>query len=183
MSQTEWRSASRGLCAAGLAHVGAGSFSEGDELLHVRAHLVGDADDHLKVGADAGAVTGFVDELEVTVAVGDGAGLLVEVGGGEDDVGKGGGLGEEHVVDDDEGVLERGGVDAVAADGVGADDVEGGELTFTGGFKDLEEVEAGGGGGVVLGEGGVAGERGVAGGRSRVAGPCRLRRGSWRSRR
>ena len=92
------------------------------------AHLVGDADDHLEVGADAGAVGGLVDLLEVAVAVGDGAGFLVEVGGGEDDVGERGGLGEEHVLHDDEGVLERGGVDAVAGDGVGADDVERGEI-------------------------------------------------------
>ena len=54
----------------------------------LRAHLVGDADDHLEVGADAGAVAGFFDLLEVAVAVGDGAGFLVQVGGGKDDVGE-----------------------------------------------------------------------------------------------
>ena len=51
-----------GLRAAGLAHVGAGPavrLAEGDELANVRAHLVGDADDHLEVGADAGAVGGL----------------------------------------------------------------------------------------------------------------------------
>ena len=77
-----------GLRAAGLAHVGAEAFAEGDERFEVVAHLVGDADDHLEVGADAGAVGGLLDELEVAVAVGDGAGFFVEVGGGEDDVGE-----------------------------------------------------------------------------------------------
>ncbi len=48
---------------------------------------------------------GLVDQLEVAVAVGDGAGLLVEVRGGKDDVGERGGLGEEHLLHDDEGVL------------------------------------------------------------------------------
>ncbi len=77
-----------GLRAAGLAHVGAETFAEGNERLDVGAHLVGDADDHLEVGADTGAVTGLVDQLEIAVAVGDGAGLLVEVGGRKDDVGE-----------------------------------------------------------------------------------------------
>jgi len=59
---------------------------------------------------------------------------------GQDDVGEGGGLGEEHLLDHYEGVLERGRIDAVAADGVGADDVEGGELAFAGGLEDLQHV-------------------------------------------
>ena len=143
MSQTAWRSASPD-CAPRVWPMSARSaFAEGDERAHVGAHLVGDADDHLEVGADAGAVAGLVDQLQVAVAVGDGAGLLVEVGGGKDDVGERGGLGEEHVLHDDEGVLERGGVDAVARDGVRADDVEGGELAFAGGVEHLEHVEAG----------------------------------------
>ena len=141
-----------GLRASGLAHVGADAFAEGNELCDVCAHPVGDADDHLEVGADAGAVAGFVDLLEVAVAVGHGAGLLVEVGGGEDDVGECGGLGEEHVLHDEECVLQRGGIDAVAGDGVGADDVERGEFAAAGRFEDLEHVEAGRGGSVVLGE-------------------------------
>ena len=133
-----------GLRAAGLAHVGAEApLPKGTSCLNVRAHLVGEADDHLEVGADAGAVCGLRDQLEVAVAVGDGAGLFVEVRGGKDDVGEGGGLGEEHVLNDDEGVLERGGVDAVAGDGVRADDVEGGEFASAGGLEDLEHVETG----------------------------------------
>ena len=132
-----------GLRAAGLAHVGAEAFAEGDECLHIRAHLVGDADDHLEVGADAGAVARLVDQLEVAVAVGDGAGFFVEVRGGKDDVGKRRGLGEEHLLHDDEGVLEGCWVDAVAGDRVGADDVESGEFAAAGGFEDLEHVEAG----------------------------------------
>ena len=76
-----------GLCATGLAHVGANAFAEGHECANVRAHLVGDADDHLEVSADAGAVAGLVDELKVAVAVRDGAGFLVEIRGGKDDVG------------------------------------------------------------------------------------------------
>ncbi len=152
-----------GLRAAGLAHVGAGAFAEGDEGVHVGAHLVGDADDHLEVGADAGAVSGFVDQLEVAVAVGDGAGLFVEVRGGKDDVGVVRGLGEEHLLYDDEGVLEDGRIDTVAGDRVGADDVEGGEFAPAGRFEDLKHVEAGVGGGVVLAEGGGAGDGSVAG--------------------
>ncbi len=54
----------------------------------------------------------------------------------------GGGLGEEHLLHDDEGVLEGGGVDAVACDWIRADDVERGELTATGGVEDLEQIEA-----------------------------------------
>ena len=94
--------------------------------------LVGDADDHLEVGADAGAVGGLLDELQIAVGVGDGAGLLVEIGGGKNDVGERGGLGEEHVLHDDEGVLEGRGVDAVARDRIRADDVEGGEIALAG---------------------------------------------------
>ena len=50
-----------GLSAAGLAHVSKltscpCALAEGHEIAHVRAHLVGNADDHLEVGADAGAV-------------------------------------------------------------------------------------------------------------------------------
>ncbi len=60
------------------------------------------------------------------------------------------GLGEEHLLHDDEGVLEECGVDVVARDGVGVDDVEGGEFAAAGCFEDLEHVEAVVGGGVVL---------------------------------
>ena len=65
---------------------------------------------------------------------------------------------------------ERGGVDAEAGDGVGADDVERGEVARGGGVEDLEQVEAGRGGRAVLkrdAAGGVLGvdgaDRGVAG--------------------
>ena len=54
--------------------------------------------------------------MEIAVGVRDGAGFLVQVGGGEDHVGEGGGLGEEEVLDDEEGVLEGGGIDVVACD-------------------------------------------------------------------
>ena len=73
---------------------------------------------------NAGAVGCFFDLLDVAVVVGDGAGFFVEVGGREDDVGEHGGLRHEHVLHDDEGVLERGCFDAVTQDGVRADDVE-----------------------------------------------------------
>ena len=153
-----------GLGAAGLAEVSAGGSAEGDEGGDVGAHLVGKTDDHLEVGADARAVGGLVDLLEVAVGVGDRSGFLVQIGGGEDDVGEAGGLGEEHVLDDEEGVFEGGGVDGVAGDGVGADDVESGQGAGGGGVELLEEVEArgGGGGGVLrerrMADGGVAGE-------------------------
>ncbi len=165
MSQTAWRSASPD-CAPRVWPMSARTpFAEGNELADVGAHLVGDADDHLEVGAHTGAVGGLLHLLQIAVAVGDGAGLLVEIGGGKDDVGERGGLGEEHVLHDDEGVLERGGIDAVAGDGVRADDVERGELALGGGVEDLEHVEAGLGGSGVLGgeivlraDGNVAGE-------------------------
>ena len=173
-----------GLRAAGLAHVGAKAFAEGDERADVGAHLVGDADDHLEVGADAGAVGGLFHLLEVAVAVGDGAGLLVEVGGGKDDVGERGGLGEEHVLHDDEGVLEGGGVDAVACDWVGVDDVEGGEFALGCGVEDLEHVEAGRRRDACTRRSAPECCRpGCSRGACRGAGPCRLRRASWRSRR
>jgi hypothetical protein len=76
-----------GLRAAGLAEVGAEAFAEGDEGFDVVAHVAGETNDELEVGAGACLVGGFGDELEVAVAVGDGAGFLVEVGGGEDYVG------------------------------------------------------------------------------------------------
>ncbi len=107
----------------------------------MRAHLVGDADDHFEVRADAGAVAAFRDELQVAVVVGDGAGLLVEVGGGQDDVGEDGGFGHEHVLHHEERVLEGGRVDAVAEDRVRADDVQGRELAGCGGVEHFEQVE------------------------------------------
>jgi hypothetical protein len=63
------------------------------------------------------------DLLEIAVAVSDGARLLVEVGGGKNHVSERGGLGQEHLLDDDEGVLQRCGIDAVAGDWVRADNV------------------------------------------------------------
>ena len=127
---------------------------------------VGEADDHLEVGADAGAVGGLLDQLQVAVGVGDGAGFFVEICGGQDDVGEHSGLGEEHVLDDDEGVFERRRIDAVAGDRIGADDVEGGELAASGGIEHLDEIEAGLGGqgaAIFLGEGSWALDRQVAG--------------------
>jgi hypothetical protein len=63
-----------GLRATALAHVGAGAPgirgpAEGDELAHVCAHLVGDADDHLEVAADAGAVGCLLHLLQVAIAI------------------------------------------------------------------------------------------------------------------
>ena len=74
------------------------------------------------------------------------------------------------------------GIDAVARDGIGADDVERGEFAAARGVEDLEHVEAGLGGRVVLGEGAGAGRQGCSRGACRAAGPCRPRRASWRSR-
>ena len=111
--------------------------------------------------------SGLFDLLEVAVGVGDGAGLLVEVGGGEDDVGKLRGLGEEHVLNDNEGIAEGGGIDLEAGDGVGADHVEGGEIAAGGCVEDAEHVEAGGKGG-----------RGRSREACRGGRPCRRRRGS-----
>src|SRR5260370_25960206 len=44
------------LPAAGLAHVGAEAFAEGNQRAHVGAGLVGDADDHLQLRPDPAAV-------------------------------------------------------------------------------------------------------------------------------
>jgi hypothetical protein len=54
--------------------------------------LVGETDNELEVGAYAGLIGCLGDELQVAVAIGDRAGFLVEVGGGEDDVGEDGGV-------------------------------------------------------------------------------------------
>jgi hypothetical protein len=75
-----------GLRAAGLAHVGAPRYfrrAKGDQLAHIRAHLVGDAHDHLEVGAHAGAVGGLLHLLQVAVAIGDRAGFFVKVRSGK----------------------------------------------------------------------------------------------------
>ena len=118
-----------GLRAARLAHVGANAaVPNGTSVLHIRAHLVGDADDQLEVGAHAGPVGGLLHQLQVAVAVGDGAGLLVEIRGRKHNVGERGGLGKEHILHDDEGVFQRAAVDAVARDRVRSDDVERGEI-------------------------------------------------------
>ena len=63
------------------------------------------------------------------------------------------GLGEEHILHDDEGVLQRLGIDAVARDWVRTDDVERGEFAAAGGFEDLEHVETAVSRRVVLAEG------------------------------
>src|SRR5665213_1457174 len=47
-----------GLRAAGLAHISAKAGAEGNERADIRADFVGEADDHLEVGAHAGAVGG-----------------------------------------------------------------------------------------------------------------------------
>jgi len=57
-----------GLCAAGLAHVGAEAFAEGNEGLDVGAHFVSDADDHLEVGANTGAVRPMIGPIEIVIA-------------------------------------------------------------------------------------------------------------------
>ncbi len=115
-----------GLRATALTHVGAKALAEGNERLYVGTHLVGDADDHLEVGADAGAVTSLGYLLEIAVAVGHGTGFLVEVGCGKDDIGQLRGLCEEHLLHDNEGVLEGdAGSTLVAGDGIGVDDIEG----------------------------------------------------------
>jgi hypothetical protein len=96
-----------------------------------------------KSGLTPARSAAFFDQLDVAVGVGDGAGFFVEAGGGQDYVGEGGGFGEEDVLDDDEGVLERCGVCAVGFDGIGADDVERAEGALRCGIEHLRSVEAG----------------------------------------
>jgi hypothetical protein len=135
-----------GLRAAGLAHVGARRrLPKGTSFLTSRPCLSAMRTIISKSG-DAGFVGGLLDELQVAVAVGDGAGFLVEVGGGQDDVGEGGGLGEEDVLHDDEGVLERCGIDAVALPGWSRRR-RARRARHVCGIEDLEHVEAGFAGG------------------------------------
>ena len=48
-----------GLRAADLAHVGAHARAEGNKLLRIRAHPVGNPHDDFEIGANAGAVAAF----------------------------------------------------------------------------------------------------------------------------
>ena len=114
-----------GLRATGLAEVGLNaSLPEGNQALDVGTHRCGEANDQLEVRANAGAVGGFLHELEVAEGVGDGAGFLVEIGRGENDVGEPGGLREEHILHNEEGIAQNAGVGVIAGDGVCADDIE-----------------------------------------------------------
>ena len=122
--------------------IGADAFAEGNELVRDRSKFVSQADDDFEVGADPGLVGSLLDELEVAVGVGDGAGFFVEVGSGEDDVGEGGCFGQEHVLNNQKDVLQSRRIDTVAGDRVRADNVERSEIALPGGIEHLDEVEA-----------------------------------------
>ena len=97
-----------GLRAAGLAEIGLhASRPEGNEVLDVRTHGRGEANDQLEIRANTGAVGGFLHQLQIAKSVGDGSGFLVEIGRGENDVGEPGSLRKEHILHDKEGVAER----------------------------------------------------------------------------
>ena len=73
-----------GLCATGLAEIGLNaSLPEGNQLLDVGTHRRSQANDQLEVRANSGAIGGFLHQLEIAKGVGDGAGFLVEIGGGK----------------------------------------------------------------------------------------------------
>ena len=63
------------------------------------------ANENLEVRLHAGVVRSLPDQLHIAEGVGDSAGLLVKAGRGKHHIGDGSGLGEENVLDDDEGVL------------------------------------------------------------------------------
>ena len=74
--------------------------------MHVCAHGVGKANDQLEVAANAGSVCRFLHQLQVAEGIGDCAGFLVEIRGWQDHVGQHRGLGQEHVLHDDKGVVQ-----------------------------------------------------------------------------
>src|SRR6516165_5034399 len=101
----------------GLSKVGAQAMAEGNELLRTGAEFISETDDDFKVGAHAGLVCSLLDELEIAV-----------------------GLGEEHILNDQEDVLQGRGIDAVTGNRIRTDDIECGQVALTGGVEHLDQV-------------------------------------------
>ena len=107
-----------GLRAARLAHVSTHSASKRNQLVDVKAHSIGDADDHFEITLGAGYVAGFFHQLEVAAGVSEGSNLLVGVAGRKNHVGQNSGFGQEHVLNDHEALREGEGIDGEAGDRV-----------------------------------------------------------------
>src|SRR5581483_3854199 len=132
-----------GLRAARLAHVGTRGAAEGNQVVEFKAHLVGDANDDLKIRLGACQVAGFAQHLQVAAGVGEGAGLLVRIGRRQQHVGQRSYLRQEHILHHNEAAGEQEWIHAVAGHRVGADDVESLQATGAGGFEHLLKVEPG----------------------------------------
>ena len=112
-------------------------------VVHGVAHAGGEVGDDLPVGPGlARWLDGLADSLDAALGVGEGAVLLGETGPRQDEVGQGGRLGQEDVLDQEEVEALQGPADVadvrVGDHGVLAHDVEGPDLSAFGRLEDLQ---------------------------------------------
>ena len=110
-----------GMRATRLAQVGGhAAFAEGNQHLDIDSHAACETHEDFEVGLDTGAIGCFLHQLHIAKGVGDSAGFFVKTRGWKDNVGQRGGLREEDVLHNDEGVLQCRGTDAETRHWIGA---------------------------------------------------------------
>ena len=127
---------------AGLAHVGVRPAPEGHQTAHVGTHGGCDANDHFEVGPGVCNFARLLHQLQIAAGVRIRSRFLVRVCRGQNHVGKGGGFGQEHILNHHKRFRENKGINAQAAHGIGTHDVK--RLEFSGlrRFHHLRKAQA-----------------------------------------
>ena len=93
--------------------------------MHVSSHAIGNAHDQLEVSANTRQVACLPQKLKITVGIGIAARFLVGIRSRKNNFGGGCSLSHEHVLHDNESVLQREWIDVVTSYWICSDYIQG----------------------------------------------------------